>query len=108
MSMELQITVAEENAASLLTSGEKIKDEFLKYITNPALWTDFVLITIKIIFIFVAARVVIKLANKALEHMMLEREKNPLKLDRRRTKTIGKLMGNIMSYVVNFIMVLMI
>jgi small-conductance mechanosensitive channel len=96
------------SAASILTSSEKIKDEFIKYISNPALWTDFVFITLKIVFIFIAARVVIKLANKALEHMMVEREKNPLKLDRRRTKTIGKLMGNIMSYAVNFIMILMI
>lgn len=31
-----------------------------------------------------------------------------MKFDSRRTKTIGKLVGNIVTYVVNFIMILMI
>jgi small-conductance mechanosensitive channel len=103
-----KLFLVEGSAASVLTSGEKIKNDFLQYMTNPAVWTDFVVITLKIAFILIAARVIIKLTNKALNHMMVEREKNPLKLDRRRTKTIGKLMGNITSYAVNFIMILMI
>jgi small-conductance mechanosensitive channel len=103
-----QLFLVEGQAASILTSGERIKNEFLQYVSNPVVWTNFVVVTLKIIFILIASRVIIKVANKALDHMMMEREKNPLKLDRRRTNTIGKLMGNITSYVVNFIMILMI
>lgn len=86
----------------------EIKTKTAAYVTNPEVWTGLLLSIFKIIIIYIAARIIIKIANKALHHMMVEREKSPLKFDPRRTKTIGKLIGNIVTYVVNFIMILMI
>ena len=40
--------------------------------------------------------------------MMIEREQSPFKFDNRRTKTIGKLIRNVISYTVNFIVILLI
>jgi len=90
------------------TTWKQAQEQVFAYITNPAVWTQFFLVAVKIIFIFVVGKIVIKLANKALEHMLVERDKNPLKFDQRRTKTIGKLLGNTITYVINFIMILMI
>lgn len=90
------------------TSWKQAQEQLVSYLTNPAVWTQFLFIAVKIIFIFIIGRIVIKIANKALTHMLVERDKHPLKFDKRRTKTIGKLLGNIITYVVNFIMILMI
>ncbi|NHN32265.1 mechanosensitive ion channel family protein [Paenibacillus agricola] len=102
------VLVAETSAAEVINSWEKLSNELIRYIVNPAVWMGFIFIIIKVVFILIAAKLIVKVANKTLEHMMIERARNPLNLDRRRTKTIGKLLGNITSYVVNFIMILMI
>jgi moderate conductance mechanosensitive channel len=86
----------------------QIKDGLLGYLSDPAVWTNLLLVIVKIILIFLIGRVIVTIASKALEHMLVERERSPLKFDPRRTKTIGKLVGNIITYAVNFIMILMI
>lgn len=108
MDQWVNLFLANENAGASLTALENLKEQVVNYVSNPAVWTNIVFTIIKIVFVFIAGRIVIKIANKALEHMLVEREKSPLKFDTRRTKTIGKLMGNIVKYVVNFIMILMI
>lgn len=65
-------------------------------------------IVVKIVLIYIAARIVVKIADKAISHMMKAREKSPLKFDIRRTNTIGKLIHNLISYTINFIALLLI
>lgn len=87
---------------------KKLRTELTDYISNPEVWTGLLFTLLKVILIYIAARVIIKIANKALEHMLRERSRGPIQFDQRRTKTIGKLAANIITYVVNFIMILMI
>jgi moderate conductance mechanosensitive channel len=82
----------------------KLKDN----IADPALWTKMLFIFIQIVVILIVSRVIVRLANKAMEHMMVERERKHLKFDQRRTNTIGRLIGNIITYTVNFITILLI
>lgn len=82
--------------------------EIRNYFIDPHLWTVIILALIKIIIIWVAGRVFAKISKKAIEHMMQEREKSPIKFDPRRTKTIGHLVSNIITYTVNFLMILLI
>ncbi|MFB6365797.1 mechanosensitive ion channel family protein [Paenibacillus elgii] len=91
-----------------LSTWGQFHEKFINYVSNPELWTGLLFTVIKIVLIYIAARVIIKVAEKALQHMMMAREKGPIKFDARRSKTIGKLVGNIITYVVNFIMILMI
>ncbi|MBU7318826.1 mechanosensitive ion channel family protein [Paenibacillus oleatilyticus] len=91
-----------------LSTWGQFQEKLINYISNPELWTGLLFTVIKIILIFTAARVIIKVAEKALQHMMMTRDKGPIKFDARRSKTVGKLVGNIITYVVNFIMILMI
>lgn len=97
-----------DNAAGAVAAWERIRGEVVGYFSNPELWADFLLIIIKVVAIYIASRVLVKIANRTLQHVMKERERSPLKFDSRRTKTLGKLVGNVISYVVNFIMILMI
>ncbi|SDD86700.1 small conductance mechanosensitive channel [Paenibacillus sp. UNCCL117] len=106
------------NQPPLLTEVKSIKEweqswtgmqqKFIAYISNPELWLGLLLIVLKIALIYIVARVITKVAHRAVEQLIVARDKNPLKLDTRRTKTIGKLVGNIITYVVNFIMILMV
>lgn len=77
-------------------------------LSDPVIWGNLLFTIIKIAAIFAAGRIIIKIAHKALTHMIVERERNPLKLDHRRTKTIGKLLKNIVSYTVNFLVLLLV
>ncbi|WP_281883287.1 mechanosensitive ion channel family protein [Paenibacillus sp. YYML68] len=85
-----------------------MQEKLVQYVSDPEVWIGLLLIVVKITLIYVASRIIIKIANKAVQHLIVEREKSPLKFDARRTRTIGKLIGNIVSYVINFIMILMI
>ncbi len=43
-----------------------------------------------------------------LGHMFVDSETHPLRLDQRRTRTIGKLIQNMVAYTVNFIVLLLL
>jgi small conductance mechanosensitive channel len=83
-------------------------NKFKEHFADPALWTSVLFIFIRIVVIFIVGRVIVRLANKAIAHMMVERERKHLKFDLRRTNTIGRLIGNILTYTINFIIILLI
>jgi small-conductance mechanosensitive channel len=83
-------------------------NKFKDKISDPALWTETLFKFIQIVVILIVSRVIVRLANKAMAHMMVERERKHLKFDRRRTNTIGRLIGNIITYTVNFVTILLI
>ncbi|WP_246079453.1 mechanosensitive ion channel family protein [Paenibacillus piri] len=91
-----------------MASWDEMRNKFIDYISDPVVWTGLLIGLIKILFIYIAGKVVMKVANKALEHMLSAKLKSPVKFDARRTQTIGRLLGNITTYVVNFIVILMI
>jgi small-conductance mechanosensitive channel len=61
-----------------------------------------------IILVYIGARVIIRITNKMLNHMLAAKYRGPIKFDPRRANTIGKLVHNLISYTVNFISVLLI
>jgi small-conductance mechanosensitive channel len=65
-------------------------------------------VIVHIILIYAVSRIVIKIADKTIQHIMSKQDRAPLKLDARRTKTLGKLLHNLISYTVNFITILLI
>ncbi|MEW9699616.1 mechanosensitive ion channel family protein [Paenibacillus sp. SI8] len=81
-----------------------IKEHFSK----PEMIATVFWIVVKIVIIYFAARLCIKVADKMVTHMVAAREKSPLKFDARRTNTIGKLVHNLISYSINFICIMLI
>ncbi|MCS7463102.1 mechanosensitive ion channel family protein [Paenibacillus doosanensis] len=108
MDQWVRLFLAEDKAGADAATWLQFKEQIVNYVSNPDVWMNYLFIVIKVIVIYTAARLVTKFADKTLQHMLAGREKSPLKFDTRRTKTIGKLIGNITTYVVNFIMILMI
>jgi small conductance mechanosensitive channel len=83
-------------------------DEWKNYIFNGEQLTKYVWVIVQVVLIYILSRVVIKVADKTIQHLLVVRERSPLKLDARRTKTLGKLVHNLISYTVNFITILLI
>lgn len=84
------------------------KQELWDKIADPMFWIHYGAIILKIFLILIVGRFVNKMATKALNHVMIDRERSPLKFNPRRAKTLGKLVGNIIAYVVNFIVIMMV
>lgn len=89
-----------------LVSIPLIWAETLDYFSNRELWINWSIAAVKIILIFTIARFIIRVLNRTMTH--IAEEKNKLKFNPRRTTTIVRLMGNILRYAINFIMILMI
>jgi small-conductance mechanosensitive channel len=81
-------------------------NKLVAYFNNPDRWIEYSIIAMKIILIVVLARIASKLLNKAIK--MMAKEKDKLRFNPRRTTTIMRLMGNIVNYVISFIMIMMI
>ncbi|MEF3305308.1 mechanosensitive ion channel family protein [Paenibacillus sp. GYB003] len=86
----------------------KFKQDTWAYMMNPNNWTTWLTILIKVIVIYAVGRIVNTITRRAVQHMVQEREKSPLKFDPRRTKTIGKLVGSLISSTVNFFVIILI
>lgn len=91
-----------------LKGWAQFKDETWNYFMNPANWTNWLMILLKVVIIYVIGRIVNTVTRRAVQHMVQEREKSPLKFDQRRTKTIGKLVGSLISWTVNFFVIILI
>lgn len=87
---------------------EKAYDEFIAYITTPENWMKYIFIIIKILIIWIVAKIIRKVANRTLTHVIEQKERVPLRINRRRSRTIGKLVESVITYVVNFVAILMI
>lgn len=83
---------------------EKYWMNFLEYIGDLQIIPHL----IRIILIYVIARITVKIADKAIDKIMAVRHHAPLKFDSRRGNTISKLIHNCISYAVNFIALLLI
>jgi moderate conductance mechanosensitive channel len=87
---------------------ESLRQQLVGYFNSPELWVSFFTAMLYIIVILVISRLVLKVANRGFEHMLIARERSPLKVNTRRSNTIGKLIRNILTYTVNFITILLI
>jgi moderate conductance mechanosensitive channel len=83
-------------------------EQLKNYLSDPQVWSGWLFTFIQIAVAVLIGRVLVRVAQKALTHMMVERDRSPLKLDQRRTKTIGKLLNNIVTYTINFILILIV
>lgn len=71
-------------------------------------WGQITLSAIKIITIIVASRMIVGVGKSTIHRYLIEGDTSALRLDVRRTRTIGRLLSNILSYSVYFIALLLI
>lgn len=86
----------------------KYWDKIVDYVTDAEKMFDLAMHGVRIILIVIAAKLISKIANRAVQRIMAAKEKNRLKLDIRRTETITKLFHNCITYTVNIIAIMLI
>ncbi|MBD0382246.1 mechanosensitive ion channel family protein [Paenibacillus sedimenti] len=91
-----------------MTYASEVVQWIREHFSKPEMLASIFWICVKILIIYLAARLCIKIADKMIAHMMTARENSPLKFDARRTNTIGRLVHNLISYTVNLICILLI
>jgi small-conductance mechanosensitive channel len=85
--------------------------EAVNLLSNPLIWGGLLWIAAKIILYFVVGRIIVKIAGRTLTHIMIERKnemRGPVRIDQRRSQTIGRLVKNVISYVTNFIVIMLV
>ncbi|PYI52395.1 mechanosensitive ion channel family protein [Paenibacillus flagellatus] len=91
-----------------ISTWTDFKQKTWNYIVDPANWTVWLIIAVKVLIIYIGGRIANAITRRAVSHMVQEREKSPLKFDQRRTKTIGRLVGNLISYTINFFVIILV
>ena len=81
---------------------------YFEQMTDAQMWTHAVIVIIKIAVIIIGAKIIVKIAYRAIEEVFKKREHSLLTVNERRVNTINKLLTNVVGYVVYFVMVLMI
>lgn len=76
------------------------------YITDTDRWLEWLLVGLRILVIFTVGKLAIRLLNRLTKH--LAEEKDKLRINPRRSATMVRLVGNIIKYVIHFMMILMI
>jgi small conductance mechanosensitive channel len=71
-------------------------------------WLSVGITVLQLLLILIVGRYIVRLAKRAVEAFVARTTVNPNKFDLRRTQTIGKLVSNVLSYVLNFIILLLV
>ncbi|MFC4321702.1 mechanosensitive ion channel family protein [Litchfieldia salsa] len=83
---------------------EKIKPHFY----NEDLWISFGMGLVKIITIIFVSAIIVRVAKMAIRNIFKVRTRGPLQMTERREATLIKLLENVVTYVVYFIVIIMI
>lgn len=105
----LQATVqseTEQNIEETLTLLDKWKDEFITWFGDA--WESMLIGALQIFLIIVVVRIVIRISHRMIEHAMKAKEQKRINVNPRRLVTVGKLLKNVTSLTMNFIMILSI
>jgi len=102
---------------SFLNSGlapahENLWNEFVNdvsaYLQDTEMWKNTALVLLKIVLIYFISRLALIVLNRIIDHATNEKKSRRLKLRTRRVQTLGRLLKNTASYLINFITILLV
>ncbi|MFX3622555.1 MAG: mechanosensitive ion channel family protein [Ectobacillus sp.] len=85
-----------------------IYNKFIDYMLDAELWKSVAIGILKIIFIIAVASIVVRVGRAIVRNAFKINTKSPLQISERRTNTVSKLLENIITYVVVFVVIIMI
>lgn len=83
-------------------------DEAVSWLTDDKLWLGFGHAALRVLLILLVGRILLWVIHKTIDRVVLERESKRLSTYGRRMTTVGKLMKNVASYVIYFIIAMLI
>ncbi|MFB6466492.1 mechanosensitive ion channel family protein [Cytobacillus sp. Hz8] len=91
-----------------MSHTEKLISMVTKKLTSEAFWTDIGIGALKILAIYIATKIIIKLGKMVIDNIFRVRSHSPLRISERREATLMKLLKSILTYGVYFIALVMI
>jgi Small-conductance mechanosensitive channel len=87
---------------------EQFLDDIWNSISDTDLWMTVLKVVLRILMFLIISSIAKRILYRVIEHLMDPRSSKRLKLRARRVQTVGKLLKNTVSYIVNFIVILLI
>lgn len=97
-----------EPVADSLQAAETYLDNIRTFFMDPVMWWGVLATLLKVLLILIAARLINKFARAGVARMIVEKDSSRLRINARRSKTIGVLVENVITYAVNFFAILLI
>ncbi|MGD6858071.1 mechanosensitive ion channel family protein [Bacillus infantis] len=91
-----------------MTSTEKMLQGIKDQLSDENMWSAIGLGFLKIIAILIVSSLIIRIGRAAIRQVFAVRSHSPLRISHRREATLVKLLENVLTYVVSFIMIMMI
>jgi len=95
-------TMAQENL------WQQFVREMNDFVQNTEMWKDVSMILLRVVLIYVVSRLALIVLNRIIDQATSEKKSRRLKLRTRRVQTLGRLLKNTASYLINFITILLI
>nr|WP_307219198.1 mechanosensitive ion channel family protein [Paenibacillus tundrae] len=83
-------------------------DQLWNKIADADMWFNILFSSLRILLIFIATRIVIKIVSRIIDRSMKQKQEGRLRVNPRRFVTVGELLKNATSITCNFIMVLLV
>lgn len=85
-----------------------LKDIIWNKITDTTMWTDILFSGLRIVLIFVLTRIIIKVVYNVIDRSLERKTRGKLLSNTRRFTTVGELLKNIVTFICNFVMIMLI
>ncbi|WP_416827910.1 mechanosensitive ion channel family protein [Ectobacillus polymachus] len=82
--------------------------QLMSFLVDPKIWINISIGLAKIIFILVAANIAVRIGKAIIRNAFKINAKSPISLSKRRTTTVARLLQNVLTYVVYFVVIIMI
>lgn len=107
-SMPLADEQLDDAIGKKLNLWESLVHDYWDTLTSSSTWETVIQVAVRIVLIFVFSRIAKMVLYRLIDHFANPKASKRFKLRTRRVQTVGKLMKNTVSYVLNFIVILLI
>ena len=106
--MNMWILDATTSAYDAVKEVLRLKAELWSEISDAAMWADILLAGMRILLIFILTRIIIKVVYKVIDRSLERKTGGRLLSNTRRLTTVGELLKNIVTFICNFVMIMII
>ena len=96
------------SADEAVKEAVRFKDRVWDWVTNADMWATVLFAGIRILLIFILTRVIIKVVYNVIDRSLERETRGRVLANSRRFSTVGGLMKNVVTFICNFVMIMLI
>ncbi|AIQ21371.1 mechanosensitive ion channel protein MscS [Paenibacillus sp. FSL H7-0357] len=97
-----------EEPTDPLKAAYTLSDKVWEFFTNTEMWANVLFSGLRILIIFILTRVIIKVVSKIIDRSMERETRGRILVNSRRFSTVGGLLKNVVTFICNFVMIMII